>query len=59
MTEHQLKAWRKRLGLNKTRAAEALGLSPEAYGRLEKRGSDRRTDLACAAIAFGLPPAVG
>lgn len=59
MNEQQLKAWRKRLGLNKSKAAEALGLSAEAYGRLEKRGSDRRTDLACAAISFGLPPAVG
>lgn len=60
MTGTQLKAWRARLGLNKAAAARALGMSADAYGRMEKRGeTDRRTDLACAAISFGLPPAIG
>lgn len=57
MTAHQLKAWRERLGFNKAEAARALGMTADAYGRMEARGeTDRRTDLACAAIAYGLPP---
>jgi hypothetical protein len=41
-------------------AAEALGVSPDTYARLERRKLvDQRTALACAAISQGLPPAKG
>ena len=36
MTPAQLTAWRTRMGLTKSRAAEALGLSPNGYGAYER-----------------------
>lgn len=60
MTGEQLKAWRLRMRLRVNEAAEALGISPDTYGRLERRDAvDKRTALACAAISHGLPPAKG
>ena len=60
MTGSQLKTWRKRLKLKAYEAAEALGVARDTYTRLEaRREVDRRTALACAAIAHGLPPAEG
>lgn len=58
MTPRALWEWRSRLGLNKTEAAEALGLSRNGYTSYEE-GRTRiplHIALACAAIAYGLPP---
>ena len=58
MTPASLKAWRERLSWNKTKAAEALGLSPNGYYAYEAgvRPIPRHVALACAAIVYGLPP---
>lgn len=63
MTPTDLQAWRQRLGLSKAEAAEALGLSYSGYRYYEAGERDgkpveipRTVALACAAIAFGLPP---
>jgi DNA-binding XRE family transcriptional regulator len=58
VTPTSLIAWRTRLGLNKTEAALALGLSRNGYDYYET-GRSRiplHITLACAAIAHGLPP---
>ena len=65
MTPADLRAWRTAMGYSsQDRAAEALGMSPSNYKDLEtgvRRTTgkpieqiDRRTALACAAIAAGL-----
>ena len=58
MTPTSLNAWRERLSINKAEAARRLGLSRNAYASYE--AGERRIPLyialACAAIAFGLPP---
>jgi transcriptional regulator with XRE-family HTH domain len=63
MTHHDLKTWRDTMGYSQRAAAEALGMSLPAYQSLERgisygtgRAStiDRRTELACAALAAGL-----
>jgi hypothetical protein len=60
MTGAQLAMWRTRLKMTKTAAAAALGMSLDNYSKMEGRALlSRRTALACAAISFGLPPAVG
>ena len=60
MTGSELKAWRLRMKLKVGEAAQALGISPDTYARLERRKVvDQRTSLACAAISQGLPPAKG
>ena len=67
MTHTQLTAWRERLGWSQAEAARQLGLSPNAYGAFEAghyldgRPSKparikRHIALACAALAYGLPP---
>lgn len=64
MAPTDLQSWRWRLGLTKTDAAEALGVSYSMYRYYEagKREDGRAVEiprtvaLACAAIAFGLPP---
>lgn len=57
MTPASLQAWMTRLGLNRTEAASALGISRnslQAY--LEGRAPVPRTvALAAGAIAYGLP----
>lgn len=58
MTPKSLTAWRDRLGLNKSQAAKALGLSRNGLEAYEK-GRTRIPHyiaLACAALAYGLPP---
>jgi transcriptional regulator with XRE-family HTH domain len=56
MSPAQLRAWRKRLDLSQTEAANALGLSLRGYQNYE--GGHRRITkvvaLACAAVALGL-----
>lgn len=60
MTGAELKSWRLRMRLKVGEAATALGVSPDTYGRLERKPLiDQRTALACAAISQGLPPAKG
>lgn len=59
MTPRQLLSWRNRLGLSQKEAAGALGLSLRAYQYQEageRQKIPRYLALACAAIAFGLPP---
>lgn len=58
MTPESLIAWRTRLGLKKAGAARALGVSRNSYAAYEDgaRPIPRYVALACAAIAFGLPP---
>jgi Helix-turn-helix. len=57
MTGSQLKAWRLRMRLKVRDAAERLGVSVDTYGRLERRTRvPRYIQLACAAVAYGLPP---
>lgn len=65
MTPEQFKEWMAHMGLSERRAAEALGVSAATVGdwvRGTSRtsgnpiGIDRRTALACAALAAGLPP---
>jgi len=61
MTPDQFRAWREHLGLSKSAAARALGISPSRLYDYEtgmKRGTDRAApiprvvELACLALAF-------
>lgn len=58
MTPDQMKDWRNRLGLNGTKAAEALGCNRNALAGWEagKHPIPKYIALACAAIALGVPP---
>ena len=66
MTADQLKEWRQSLNLTQQAASDALGIRLSNYQILERgrkfgiddapRAIDRRTALACAAIAAGLEP---
>jgi transcriptional regulator with XRE-family HTH domain len=58
MTPTTLAAWRERLGLNRSEAALALGLSRNGYTRYEEGVAPipLYIALACAALAYGLPP---
>ena len=63
MTPADLAAWRAHLGYTQREAAAALGVTLATYQRLERGAEwsdgaavtiDRRTALACAALAAGL-----
>ena len=63
MTSSDLAAWRKWMGFSQRAAASALGVSLPTYQRLERGAKwadgvpvevDRRTALACSAIASGV-----
>lgn len=56
MTTDDLRAWQAAMGFTYESAAEALGMSRSGYAKLVggAAGIDRRTALACAAIAAGL-----
>lgn len=57
MTANDFIEWRKRLGFNRTEAAEALGLGRNQPKRYEEGQTiPRYIALACAAIALGVPP---
>ena len=65
MTAEQLAQWRADLGLSQRAAAAALGIALPTYQSMERGRSwktgqpleiDRRTALACAALAAGLAP---
>jgi hypothetical protein len=53
MTPTSLLSWRTRLGLNKTEAAKALGLSRNGY-EMGRGTIPKHVELACAAIDEGL-----
>lgn len=64
MTPADLLAWRNGLYPTQRSAAEALGVTLATYQRMERGADwasgkpieiDRRTALACAALAAGLP----
>lgn len=63
MTPADLAAWREHMAYTQRQAAAALGITLATYQRLERGAEwtdgaavtiDRRTALACAAIAAGL-----
>ena len=63
MTTADLAAWRQHMGYTQRAAAAALGVTLATYQRLERGAEwadgaavtiDRRTSLACAALAAGL-----
>ena len=63
MTTADLAAWRQHMGYTQRAAAAALGVTLATYQRLERGAEwaggaavtiDRRTALACAALAAGL-----
>lgn len=63
MTPAELSAWRAHMAYSQRQAAEALGVSLPTYQRMERGADfstdrpmkiDRRTALACAALAAGL-----
>ncbi|GAC1042269.1 helix-turn-helix domain-containing protein [Rhizobium sp. No.120] len=58
MTAASLTALRKRLNLSKTAFAEQIGIGRRTLGQYEaeERPIPLTVALACAAIAFGLPP---
>lgn len=64
MTPDCLSAWRQHMGYSQRKAAAELGVTLPTYQRLERGAEwadgspvqiDRRTALACAALAAGLP----
>lgn len=58
MTPDDLRAWQAHMGLTQRAAAIALGVTQAAYSRWVTgvTAIDRRTALACAALAAGLGP---
>ena len=58
MTATQFTEWRGRLGLSKTAAAEALGISRNMPQRYESGASPipHYVALACAAVALNISP---
>lgn len=63
MTPADLATWRERMSYTQRQAAAALGITLATYQRLERGAEwtdgaavtiDRRTALACAALAAGL-----
>lgn len=63
MTSADLSAWREHMAYTQRQAAAALGVTLATYQRLERGAEwtngapvaiDRRTALACAALAVGL-----
>lgn len=58
MNTVDLQAWQLHMGLAQRAAADALGVTHAAYSAmvLGKSRIDRRTALACAALAAGLEP---
>lgn len=65
MTSEQLKAWQLAMGYSNQEAATALGMGLSGYVQLrtgrdrstnQPKAIDRRTELACAALAKKLGP---
>jgi len=49
-----VKAWRLELGLTQSSAAARMGITPNAFGELERRSNHRVSTLHRAAHAFGI-----
>lgn len=65
MTHDDIKAWRAHMGYTQRTAADALGVTLATYQAMERGTAfatgkpvaiDRRTALACTALAAGLTP---
>lgn len=58
MTPNDLRVWQKAMDYTFESAAAALGMSRSGYAKLVAGTAkiDRRTQLACAAIAAGIKP---
>ncbi len=58
MTPSDLRAWQAHMGYTYETAAEALGISRSGFQKLLSGANpiDKRTTLACAAIAAGIEP---
>lgn len=58
MTPDDLRAWQASMGYTYESAAEALGVGRSTYAEWVRgvRPIDKRTALACAALAAGLGP---
>ena len=58
MTPADLRAWQAQMGYTYEKAAEALGVSRSGFAKLlaGEHAIDKRTALACAAIAAGIEP---
>lgn len=58
MTTDDLRAWQAHMGYTYEKAAEALGISRSGFAKLlaGDHAIDKRTALACAAIAAGIEP---
>jgi transcriptional regulator with XRE-family HTH domain len=58
MTPTDLRSWQSKMHYTYDSAAAALGMSRSGYAKLlaGKSAIDRRTALACAAIAYGMGP---
>ena len=58
MTPEELRTWQAQMGYTYETAAEALGMSRSGFAKLlaGNHAIDRRTALACAALAVGLAP---
>lgn len=57
MDEHDLKAWRERLGLSQPAGAEAIGVARRTLQYYEGGQPIPKTvALACSAVAAGLKP---
>lgn len=58
MSPKSLALWRERLGLNKAEACRALGLARNTLDAYEtgRNPIPLYIALACAAVAYGLPP---
>lgn len=56
MTSDDLRAWQAHMGYTYDTASHALGISRSAYAKLVLGQSaiDKRTGLACAALAAGM-----
>lgn len=58
MTPAEFIVWRQRMGLNRTQAAEALGVSKNMPKKFEDGTApiSRLVALGCAALIRGMPP---
>ena len=58
MTSDDLRAWQSHMGYTYDTASQALGMSRSSYAAMIAGNSriDRRTALACSALAAGLEP---
>lgn len=56
MTADDFVAWMKLRGFNILQTADALGIGRNTVTKYIAEGAPKSIALACAALAFGLPP---